>query len=243
MAVAKSPYFDLLLGTIEDFNRCETPNALTERLVSFSSHLGYNFAAYIASPTVAPTFKSRLVLGNWPKDWVNQYTQPGWNQRDRVAHALRMNKRVFSWSSVKIPTDDKKAQRVMETAARDFKMCAGVCVPIHDQNSYRAGFSFSGLEADQSDEALGVLQMVSLFAESQIRLSRPTLDCQKKLTPREREVLTWAAAGKTAWDTGAILNIAEGTVNRIAFNAMTKLNVHNKAQAIAEAIRIGEIKP
>jgi LuxR family quorum sensing-dependent transcriptional regulator len=62
------------------------------------------------------------------------------------------------------------------------------------------------------------------------------------LTDREREVLNWIAAGKTAWDTGGILSIAEDTVNKHITSAMRKLNVHTRAQAVAESIRRGEIQ-
>lgn len=243
MTTAKSPYFDLLLGAIEDFNRCDRVDALAQRLSDFSTRLGYNHAAYIASPAHGTTFKSRLVLGNWPKGWVDQYSQAGWNQRDRVAQALHKNTRAFSWSSVVIPKEDKQAQRVMDTASKEFGMRSGICVPIHGRNGYEAGFSYSGYEADGSDEALGAIQLVSFFAESRFRSFDRNFGHAKLLTPREREVLTWAAAGKTAWDTGEILNIAEGTVNVIARNAMAKLNTHTRAQAIAEAIRTGEIGP
>jgi LuxR family quorum sensing-dependent transcriptional regulator len=61
------------------------------------------------------------------------------------------------------------------------------------------------------------------------------------LTPREREVMNWVAAGKTAWATSAILKISEDTVNKMVSTAMQKLNVHTRAQAVAECIRRGEI--
>lgn len=63
------------------------------------------------------------------------------------------------------------------------------------------------------------------------------------LTDREREVLRWTAAGKTAWDTGGILNIATDTVTKHIASAMRKLDVHSRAQAVAESIRRGEISP
>lgn len=243
MATAKSPYFDMLLGTIETFNRCETSDALSQNLINLSSRLGYEFAAYIGNSAKNCSFKSRLILGNWPRGWVDQYTQPGWNQYDRVALALRSNKRAFSWSSVKIRNEDKKARRVMDTAARDFGMRSGVCVPIHGRTGYQSGFSFSGFEADQSEDAIGVLQLLSFYAESRFQHVHAGAIHIKQLTPREREVLTWAAAGKTAWDTGAILNIAEGTVNTLLKNAMSKLDTHTKSQTVAKAIRTGEIIP
>lgn len=242
MATAKSPYFDLLLGTIEAFNRCESGAAVSQSLIDLTSRLGYEFAAYIASPSKESTFKARMILGNWPKGWIDQYAQPGWNKCDRVAQALHVNKRAFTWSSVEISPEDKPARRVMETAARDFGMRSGICVPIHDRGGYRSGFSFSGTEADQSEDAIGVLQLLSFYAESRLQCVQTSPESSKRLTPREREILIWGAAGKSDWDIGQILNIAEGTVKRTAANAMVKLGTYNRTQAVAEAIRSGEIK-
>lgn len=64
---------------------------------------------------------------------------------------------------------------------------------------------------------------------------------ERKLTPREREVLTWTANGKTAWEISIILNIAESTVISHLRNARTKLETVNVVQTIFEAVRRSEI--
>jgi DNA-binding CsgD family transcriptional regulator len=57
------------------------------------------------------------------------------------------------------------------------------------------------------------------------------------LTEREREVLTWVAQGKSAWEIGKILNIAKRTVDEYAATAYRKLGAVNRAQAVAIAVR------
>jgi DNA-binding CsgD family transcriptional regulator len=57
------------------------------------------------------------------------------------------------------------------------------------------------------------------------------------LTPREREVLTWVARGKSASDIGKILRIAKRTVDEHAQSAVRKLGAQNRAQAVAIASR------
>jgi LuxR family quorum sensing-dependent transcriptional regulator len=61
------------------------------------------------------------------------------------------------------------------------------------------------------------------------------------LSLREREVISWVAAGKTAWDTSVILGISEDTVNKTVTAAMKKLNAYTRAQAVAEALTRGLI--
>lgn len=59
------------------------------------------------------------------------------------------------------------------------------------------------------------------------------------LTAREREVLLWAAQGKTAWETSAILGISPKTVEFHLANCGRKLGAATKAQTILAAARKG----
>ena len=66
------------------------------------------------------------------------------------------------------------------------------------------------------------------------------------LTLREREVLWWAAQGKSAWEIGEILHIAKRTVDQHTQNAVRKLGAVNRTQAVAMALRerlIGKSPP
>jgi DNA-binding CsgD family transcriptional regulator len=66
------------------------------------------------------------------------------------------------------------------------------------------------------------------------------------LTPREREVLWWAAEGKSAAQIGKILHITKRTVDEHTKNATRKLGAANRTQAVAVALRerlIGKSPP
>jgi len=63
------------------------------------------------------------------------------------------------------------------------------------------------------------------------------------LTPRELEVLTWAARGKSAWEIGEILDIAKRTVDEHAQTAVRKIGAANRTQAVAIALRSHLIEP
>jgi DNA-binding CsgD family transcriptional regulator len=57
------------------------------------------------------------------------------------------------------------------------------------------------------------------------------------LTPREREVLTLVAQGKSAVKIGKILNISKRTVDAHTQTAVAKLGASNRAHAVAIAVR------
>lgn len=61
----------------------------------------------------------------------------------------------------------------------------------------------------------------------------------KPLTQRELTCLQWVAIGKTSWETGRILGLAERTINFHIQNACRKLGVHGRQAAITAALRTG----
>jgi DNA-binding NarL/FixJ family response regulator len=85
-----------------------------------------------------------------------------------------------------------------------------------------------------------------LGAVIQNRLRRRQDAAQPKsehyLTGREREVLTWAGLGKTSGEIATILGLSERTVNFHFDQAMKRLGVTNRTQAVAMAVAQGLIR-
>ena len=61
------------------------------------------------------------------------------------------------------------------------------------------------------------------------------------LTGREREVMAWAARGKTVADTAQILGISPETVEGFIKQALRKLGASNKTHGVAKSIALGII--
>lgn len=61
------------------------------------------------------------------------------------------------------------------------------------------------------------------------------------LTPREKEVFELLVTGLSTKEIAHTLNISEKTVRNHISNAMQKLGVKGRAQAVVELIRLGEI--
>lgn len=59
------------------------------------------------------------------------------------------------------------------------------------------------------------------------------------LTPRERDVLYWAAHGKTDREIGTMLGISVNTVSNHMHNVIRKLVVTNRTHAVALALYCG----
>ena len=60
---------------------------------------------------------------------------------------------------------------------------------------------------------------------------------ENPLTDREREVLTWAAVGKSHVEIAEILHVTERTITAHTVNATHKLGAANKTQAVVRAMQ------
>jgi len=66
---------------------------------------------------------------------------------------------------------------------------------------------------------------------------------KKELTSREKECLSWTAAGKTSWEISQILRLSESTITFHLKNAIQKMDVTNRSQAVAKALTHSQIRP
>lgn len=242
MSAFHKRYFQVMLEAIEHFDHAETESALSDHLAQAIAAFGYQHLCCVSAPNMEQRgFDDKVLLNGWPKGWFEQYRRSNFHAHDPVAAFLRTQTNAFKWSDVPVPSNNQLAKTVMTVSFSDYRMRHGLCVPIHSLNGYQAGISFAGFEIEDGKEADAAVQMIGIYAVNCLSHLKSTFKKPKLLSAREREVLTWTAAGKTAWDTSNILNIAEDTVNKHIAAAMRKLNVHTRAQAVAESIRSGEI--
>ena len=95
------------------------------------------------------------------------------------------------------------------------------------------------------DELLRAIRSVAqgmraLPADLEARLALRTAG--PEITPREREILALIAQGTANKEIGATLGIAEDTVKRHVSSILDKLQVNDRAQATAEAMRRGLVE-
>jgi len=96
----------------------------------------------------------------------------------------------------------------------------------------------SGAELMQLVAGLQLLASHAMVAADRL-LSLKNVSEFPKLTKRELDVLGWTAQGKTAWEVSVILGMSEKTVNFHLGNAMRKLEVTSKHQAVLKCVAAG----
>ena len=133
--------------------------------------------------------------------------------------------------------------------AKAFGFDSGIAFSLrgHLGNGYKVGVSRDQpLRTDPRElsRLVADAQLFGALAQSaMMRIWNPGADADlPKLTARELECLSGTLEGKTAWELGCILGIAERTANFHLGNAIRKLDCDNKHSAVIKAMRMGLIR-
>lgn len=215
--------------------------------------LGFNAGfSYSASPSsharaygLAPNALS-TIHSSYAPQWCSHYVERRFLDRDPVVAAIGRREAPFAWNDL---WGLSKAQaQFMDEARSDGGLRAGISVPIAIPNGRRFSINVAGDHVDAVDSP-DVRSRVALMAVQAhiafMSLVAPAVanDLSVTLTAREREVLLWAARGKSAEGTSDILNISARTVKFHRANAIANLGVSNLTVAVVKALRLSLINP
>jgi LuxR family quorum sensing-dependent transcriptional regulator len=202
------------------------------------------FHAYIMAGLPSPgTSLSDLTVANgWPAEWFEIYTRENFSAIDPVPHYGAATVQPFEWAEARYDKESNPGAHLVMTRASDFRLMQGYCIPLH----YDEGGAVISMATEQLDidpVAKSALQLIGVYAHNRIRsLGRSKPEKRDLLSSREREVLRWAADGKTSWEISVILKISERTVKFHLIQASRKLNAVNRTSAVAKALARGLIK-
>lgn len=148
----------------------------------------------------------------------------------------------LDWDEVR--HSDQTVESIHQLAERFGIGRHGISVPIRDAGLGDALFSINfDCDADAWDGMRRQLASEAhLFAHYFHQRMKGVVSTQVSateldLSPRERDVLRWAAEGMTARETARRLQVSESAINLYAARAMSKLRARSKTQAVAIAVR------
>ena len=226
---------------------CDALASVDEVLIALrteTDQLGISAFIVTGLPLPKRPLEPLVLLNAWPEGWFDRYIANDYFRIDPVGQHNFITSSPFLWAEAQRGRGAGRIRAVMGEAA-DFGLKDGYCVPIHSATGWQAAISFaSDRFLDMSSRDLAAAHLLALTAHGRVRLLMGEADIRRfTLTPREREVLTWAAAGKTAWETSTVLRISEATVISHLDNIRRKFNVANTTQAVTQALQSGELQP
>ena len=211
--------------------------------------LGLDFQTFVYALRVPTHFADARVisLDGYPPGWVAHYFERAYYEVDPVMAYCAKHVVPVRWSD--LPTEPgSRAEMVMRDAAAH-GLREGVTMPVHSPHGELGIFSLSldSAPEDAREITQRALPWVHVLAghlqEAVRRVSELSKEASRQLSPREVECLRWAADGKTSAEIGILAGMAEGTVNYHLNNAMHKLGVSNRQQAVAKAALRGLVLP
>lgn len=178
----------------------------------------------------------------YAEDYMAVYLRDYSPAKDRAFEICFRRLLPLDWAELRFK--DQTVQHIHEVAEQFGVGRHGISIPIREPGIGDAMFSIN-FECEDRHWAEVRQRLVStahLFAHYYHQRVKPVIAARSQtaecdLSPREREVLQWAAEGKTARETAHLLGVSESAVNLYSANAMVKLRARTKAQAVAIAVR------
>ena len=237
------------LTLFESLLNCGTVEELHSNATGIARQMGFEHFLYGVQVNTSLTRPYRFILSCYPENWRKHYDEEGYANIDpTVAHCAKTSIPVI-WKNEMFK--GRKEARV-RSEAKECGLVSGASFSVHGSRGEAAMLSLS--TSRESREAqddivamMGKAQLLTCYlheAVQRIVLSKGPIPLKKiNLTDPEKECLVWAAEGKTGWEIANIIKISERTVTFHLQNAVHKLGVVNRQQAISRALSMGLIEP
>lgn len=237
-------YFDLAF----DISRATSTDQLQRACKDATTALGYEYYLFGG---YYPLTESIVVSSSFPEQWRNKYDANNYIAIDpTVKHCWQESSPVV-WQKITYSDGDigEMERRVMEEASVH-GLRSGISVPLHGSGAEGCMLSLASGEvhADYEHHVEAGLQIIvhAMHEVTKIIISKNgsnVVPATDNLSARELECLSWTAKGKTSWAISKILDVSESTVVFHLRNAIKKLEVTNRSQAVAKAIERSQIMP
>jgi LuxR family transcriptional regulator, quorum-sensing system regulator BjaR1 len=223
--VERSQRYRTLAPLIEDYSRTVS---------------GQGFGSFILTglPSCGADFEQLMICNHWPDEWSRRYAEQVYFPDDPVSKWSLSNDKPFQWTSAWQAHPKTARVEQINGEAREFGLVDGMAFPMRTNKGWQAVLSLASdrpVKISKRDE--GMLLMASIYFQMAASDLISTPVPKAMLTVREREILQWAAAGKTAWETSQILSISQKTVRNHMNAIHQKFDVGSTTQAVVEALR------
>jgi LuxR family quorum sensing-dependent transcriptional regulator len=180
----------------------------------------------------------------FPPGFMDRYAAERYVHDDPALRHVRNTIRPFRWFA-DAPIDPERNQRAQAVvnACSDFGLVDGVVVPVASPAGRLGQVWFGGAKFHLAEDEWTALHLMALYAFDRVLHLGAGAHLEENLTPREREVLTRVALGRTTGQIASALRISGRTVNEHVVNARRKLGATTRTQAVVIALRERLIMP
>jgi len=238
-------YFQKALDFIEVSKLANNLDDLGSAFQQTVASFGYDYYACVSSVNFGTMPDGAVFLAVYPEDWASHYIENDLGKHDRIIEVAMKHHMPFNWEDPIVRVGMKANQIDLQNQAGDVGLLYGVTIPIHVIGAFPGSVSVVGRYSDIAPEAEHAVHLMGVYLhDAALRItlnSEQKNDYIVKLSHREKECLKWVASGKTDWEIGNILTIAERTAHTHIERAKRKLGVHTRVQAVVKAFLTNSI--
>jgi DNA-binding CsgD family transcriptional regulator len=233
---------------LEKANKAKTAEELFEIFLSTVGQHGFNkvLFALLTDHRDIGLSAGVGVIENYPEDWMKYYFENGFDKIDPIVTYGVHQDGTFEWAEIPKKVHLHSKQKQCLYLGEEAGLHNGISIPLRGINNQMAGISLATSEKIDACEINPdlITAYCNHFYTAFKRLHNPRQHPTNiLLTKQEREVLTWAANGKSDEDIAEIMKISKHTVNMHARGAFKKLDASNRVVAVVKAISLGIIHP
>jgi len=192
------------------------------------------------------------ILFTYPDEWMKYYMDRGYDRHDPVVRAAAVATRPLLWDDLCAGVPLTKLQSKIMNEAKDAHLHDGLGIPIFGGFGEIAGVGLASSAGGVNPDPMTICllraityQFHALYCEHEAATLQKN-DFQQlplQLSPREREILTWLAEGKSIPVVSDLLGIDINTAKTHLKRIYKKLNASEKTMAVLKAYRLGLISP
>ena len=188
-------------------------------------------------------------LRNYPADWMQYYFEQGFDQLDPVISYCYQKMGTFTWQEMSERLDLTRKQKLCLNLGTEAGLHNGICTPLWGPHRF-AGIGLA--TSEKKDACDANTDMITAYCNHfylafQRLHAKPAAPCTPVpniyLTPREKEVLTMIAEGKSDQVIAVLLKLSPSGVDFHMRNIYKKMQTNSRAYATSKAIELGLIHP
>lgn len=223
---------------IEKLDRLTDVDAVMDLAQETFAARGFVTLLICGLPRPCQGLEEMVIAMRFPRQLLKLYSEKEFVKVDPVVERLRHSRTPFEWRELTHDIERLSAADELRQFRGDLGFVNSLVVPVHGPPESGGFVALNRRINDLTARDKPAVHLMALYLFDRIsQLRARPQNRRMELSLREKEVLTWAAQGKSAWEIGEILHIAKRTVDEHARNASRKLGAVNRTQAVAVALR------
>lgn len=230
---------------IEQSHLASSIEELSGMFCDVLGHLGYGYyCCYTLNGLLPDTHKpvGQAQRIHYNASFVEEYQSNRYLEQDPMFNLMCRARGPFTWQQVMQLPLTARQDAIMQARKRAGSH-GGIGIPLQSCDPMLIGICIMGARPNPPTDSKTLSQIYAVSNEFQLQRARLFGTTQAllpdiRLTPREREMLEWAAQGKSNGVIASILDISEKTVEFHFKSIFTKLNVSSRTTAVLKAVHM-----